>query len=91
MSIIKRIIKSISKIFSPGEKVSTSTDPTEYLITTHTNEYLGTIVHQDDFSIHFQSPKNKTVKILKSHINQMSVVPNNKNNAWPTHTSKSRK
>jgi hypothetical protein len=69
------IIHSITKIFTWGKPLTYEfLDPTQYRITTNTNEYLGIIIYQDAFLIKFQSQKNKMVKILKSEINQMSVV-----------------
>lgn len=52
-------------------------DTTTYKITTNTHEYVGLIIYQDDFSIKFQSQKSKLVRILKSNINEMSVVSPN--------------
>jgi len=78
------ITKLIDGIFSWRTPVVTPLlDNTEYRIATNTHEYHGRIIYQDDFSIKFQSQKNKTVRILKSNINQMSVIPSNKNNALP--------
>ena len=68
-------IKSIAKLFSWRRPLAIpQLETTEYRITTNTNEYLGVIIQQDDYSIKFQSQENKTVKILKSNINRMSAV-----------------
>jgi hypothetical protein len=83
------IIKSISQLFSRDKVDFSSPDPTKYRIVTSTNEYHGTIIQQDDFSIKFQSQENKTVKILKSSINQMSVVPGSNDNINPLVKTKS--
>lgn len=70
-------IKSIAKLFSWRRLLAIpQLDTTEYRITTSTNEYLGVIIQQDDYSIKFQCQKNKAVKILKSNINKMPVVLN---------------
>lgn len=69
-------ITSIANIFTwvnPVVEIALL-DSTEYRITTNTNVYHGIIIYQDAFSIKFQCKKNKTVKILKSNITQMSVV-----------------
>jgi len=72
-------------MFSRRSPVATPPlDPTAYRITTNTHEYLGMIIYQDDFSIKFLSQKNKTVRILKSNINQMSVLLSSKDSAVPT-------
>ncbi|MBL7870973.1 MAG: hypothetical protein JNM78_05140 [Cyclobacteriaceae bacterium] len=68
-----------------------SFDPTEYRITTYTHEYLGMIIHQDDFMITFQNQKKKVVKILKSNINQISVLLSFKNYADPTRNAQPHK
>jgi hypothetical protein len=72
MSIINKVVGGF---FS--RKIIAETpllDPTEYRITTDTHEYIGLIIHQDDFSIDFQID-DKLVKILKSSISKVSVVP----------------
>lgn len=78
----------LEKIFAcRGSVAIASFDPTEYSITTHTHEYLGMIIHQDDFIITFQNQKKKVVKILKSNINQIAVLLSFKNYADPTRTT----
>lgn len=84
-----KVIGSIVRIFSWGRPHEVALlDTTEYRIITNTNEYLGIIIHQDDFSIRFQGQGKKTVKILKSNITQMSVVPGNRDIAQPVYKSK---
>jgi hypothetical protein len=70
-----RIINTVGGFFSKKSIAETPLlDPTEYRITTDTHEYIGLIIHQDDFSIDFQID-DKLVKILKSSISKVSVVP----------------
>jgi hypothetical protein len=69
-----QLIKLLKPLFQSTEIANMVIDKTLYRIVTHTNEYCGHIVHQDNMVIKLQSKQGKPVKILKKNIKSIEIL-----------------
>ena len=72
---MKNLFKYMWKVFvgSPPAKPAVD-DPTVYQIETSMRKYCGKIIYQDDMMIKLKIAKPKSIKILKSNIERITVI-----------------
>lgn len=74
---MKNLLKFIAGLFmGTGQAINLNipSDSTIYLVETIARKYCGRIIYQDDVVIKLKMAKPKVVKILKSNIEQITVV-----------------
>lgn len=60
--------------FQPSSATKEQSDQTLYQIATHSNNYCGRIINQDDVVILLQNKEGKPVKILKENIRSIAIL-----------------
>ena len=68
------LAKLFTLFFPSASTTKPQSDYTLYQIATHTSNYCGRIINQDDVVIRFQNKEGKPVKILKENIRSILVL-----------------
>jgi hypothetical protein len=71
---MRNIFNLIAQVFHQTPKSTAMVDNTVYQVETNSRKYCGRIIYQDDQVIRLRGARYRSVKIIKSNIEKISIV-----------------